>query len=48
MLSLFYCFETCDGHPFHFDTAKMVAVPSASVVTDLGGEDVCSTESPSS
>jgi hypothetical protein len=48
LLSLFYCFETCDGEPFHFDTAKTVAAPSAGAAKYLGGEDVRTTESPSS
>jgi hypothetical protein len=48
LLSLFYCFENCDGEPFHFVVAKTVAAPSAGAAKDLGGEDVRTTESPSS
>jgi hypothetical protein len=36
LLSLFYCFENCDGEPFHFDTAKIVAAPSTGAAKDLG------------
>jgi hypothetical protein len=48
LLSLFYCFKNCDGEPFNFAIAKMVAAPSAGAAKDLGGEGVRTTESPSS
>jgi hypothetical protein len=33
---LFYCFENCDGEPFHFDTTKTIAAPSTRAAKDLG------------
>jgi hypothetical protein len=44
----FYCFEICDVESFRFDTAKTVTTPSAGAAMDLGGKDVCTTESLSS
>jgi hypothetical protein len=47
LLSLFHCFENCDGEPFCFHTATMAAAPPASVAKDLGGKDVHTIKSPS-
>jgi hypothetical protein len=40
LLSLFCCFKNCDGEPFHFVAAKMVAALSTGAAKDLGLEDV--------
>jgi hypothetical protein len=40
--------KNCDGEPFHFVTAKMVAALFAGAAKALGVEDVRTTESPSS